>query len=239
MKKYVLFTLIAFGISALCFFTTAVLNGKDHVYAQEYLPVISEAVKNTDKKYEIYGGMMENLAKKYPDICGWVNVEDTKISYPLLLTTDNEYYVRKAYDGSYDKNGSITVDYRLKASLTENRNIILYGHNMASGNMFAYLKNPEKFINADVEIYSNGKLAIYKPYAAYIESGSGYIKTAFESQEELKNYVKTGKDKSIIDFGITSGEDPYLLTLVTCESSFGLGEKRIIVHAVLTEVYED
>ena len=239
MKKYVLFTLIAFCISALCFFSTALLNGKNHVNAQEYLPVIREAGKNTNKKYEIYGGMMENLANKYPDICGWINVEDTKISYPLLLTTDNEYYVRKAYDGSYDKNGSIIVDYRLKASLTENRNIILYGHNMASGNMFAYLTNPKKFINADIEIYSNGKLAIYKPYAAYIESGNGYIKTAFENEDELKKYAKDGKDKSIIDFGTAPGENPSLLTLVTCESSFGLGEKRIIVHAVLTEVYED
>ena len=49
----------------------------------------------------------------------------------------------------------------------------------------------------------------------------------------------TGKDKSIIDFGTVPGEDPHLLTLVTCESSFGLGDKRIIVHAVLTGAYED
>lgn len=229
------FTIVAFGISALCFFTAATLNGKDYAYAQDGIPVISKG----SKEYEIYGGMMENLAKKYPDICGWINVENTKISYPLLLTTDNEYYVRKAYDGSYDKNGSIIVDYRLKANLTENRNIILYGHNMASGNMFAYLKNPENFINADIEIYSNGKLAVYKPYAAYIESGSGYIKTAFETADELKNYVKTGMDKSVIDFGTVPGDDPFLLTLVTCESSFGLGEKRIIVHAVLTDICED
>ena len=239
MKKYVLFTLIAFCISALCFFSTALLNGKNHVNAQEYLPVIREAGKNTNKKYEIYGGMMENLANKYPDICGWINVEGTKISYPLLLTTDNEYYVRKAYDGSYDKNGSIIVDYRLEGDLTENRNIILYGHNMASGNMFAYLRNPAKFINADIEIYSNGKLAIYKPFAAYIEGGNDYIKTAFETTEALNNYVKSGKEKSIIDFGIVPGNDPYLLTLVTCESSFGLGDKRIVIHAVLTEVVSE
>lgn len=229
------FTIFAFGISALCFFTAAFLNGKDGVCSQDSIPVIS----NGSKKYEIYGGMMENLAKKYPDICGWINVENTKISYPLLLTTDNEYYVRKAYDGSYDKNGSIIVDYRLEGDLTENRNIILYGHNMASGNMFAYLRNPEKFINADIEVYSNGKLAVYKPYAAYIESGSGYIKTAFESADELKSYVKTGKDKSVIDFGTVPGEDPYILTLITCESNFGFGDKRIVFHAVLTELIEN
>lgn len=239
MKKYILIGLVGFGISAVCFGTSALINGNGDVYAEQYLPALSETGKDTGKRYDIYGGMMENLAEKYPDICGWINVADTKISYPLLLTTDNEYYLRKAYDGSYDKNGSIIVDYRLKSSLTENRNIILYGHNMASGNMFAYLKDPEKFINAEIEIYSNGRLAIYKPYAAYIESGNRYIKTAFETEEELKNYVKTGKDKSIIDFGTVPGEDPHLLTLVTCESSFGLGDKRIIVHAVLTGAYED
>lgn len=235
MKKYTLISLIGFTAAAVCFTTSAVLNRQGGTNEEEYQYTVN--INNTSgKSYEIYGGMMENLANKYPDICGWINVEKTKISYPLLLTTDNEYYVRKAYDGSYDKNGSIIVDYRLEGNLTENRNIILYGHNMASGNMFAYLRNPEKFINADIEIYSNGKLAIYKPFAAYIEGGNDYIKTAFETTEALNNYVKSGKEKSIIDFGTVPGNDPYLLTLVTCESSFGLGDKRIVIHAVLTEV---
>lgn len=238
MKKYTLISLIGFTAAAVCFTTSAVLNRQGGTNEEEYQYTVN--INNTSgKSYEIYGGMMENLANKYPDICGWINVEKTKISYPLLLTTDNEYYVRKAYDGSYDKNGSIIVDYRLEGDLTENRNIILYGHNMASGNMFAYLRNPAKFINADIEIYSNGKLAIYKPFAAYIEGGNDYIKTAFETTEALNNYVKSGKEKSIIDFGIVPGNDPYLLTLVTCESSFGLGDKRIVIHAVLTEVVSE
>ena len=238
MKKYTLISLIGFTAAAVCFTTSAVLNRQGGTNEEEYQYTVN--INNTSgKSYEIYGGMMENLANKYPDICGWINVEKTKISYPLLLTTDNEYYVRKAYDGSYDKNGSIIVDYRLEGDLTENRNIILYGHNMASGNMFAYLRNPAKFINADIEIYSNGKLAIYKPFAAYIEGGNDYIKTAFETTEALNNYVKSGKEKSIIDFGTVPGNDPYLLTLVTCESSFGLGDKRIVIHAVLTELVSE
>ena len=235
MKKYTLISLIGFTAAAVCFTTSAVLNRQGSTNAEEYQYTVN--INNTSgKSYEIYGGMMENLANKYPDICGWINVEKTKISYPLLLTTDNEYYVRKAYDGSYDKNGSIIVDYRLESDLTENRNIILYGHNMASGNMFAYLANPEKFINADIEIYSNGKLAIYKPYSAYIEGGNDFIKTAFNSEDELNEYVEKGKRKSMIDFGVTPGEAPYILTLITCESNFGLGDKRIVIHAVLTEM---
>lgn len=235
MKKYTLISLIGFTAAAICFTTTAVVNKRDSAKGEEYRYTVN--INNASgKSYDIYGGMMENLASKYSDICGWINVEKTKISYPLLLTTDNEYYVRKAYDGSYDKNGSIIVDYRLKSDLTENRNIILYGHNMASGNMFAYLANPERFINAEIEIYSNGKLAIYKPYSAYIEGGNEFIKTVFHSEDELNSYVETGKSKSMIDFGVTPGESPYLLTMITCESNFGLGDKRIVIHAVLTEM---
>lgn len=202
----------------------------------KYVYAVSEYTAETDNRYSVYGEFMEKLAEKHPDICGWINVEKTKLCYPLLITKDNEYYLRRAYDGSDDKNGSIIVDYRLNRALTENRNIILYGHNMASGNMFAYLSAPENFINAEIEIYSDGVLAIYKPFAAYIEGGSEFVKTAFDDEADIENYISTALSKSIIDFDTKPDGDEYILTLITCEDSFALNDKRIVIHAVREEM---
>ena len=201
-----------------------------YVYAEKYFQT------NSDSRYSVYGGLMENLAEKYPDICGWINVKNTKISYPLLISKDNEYYLRRAYDGSKDKNGSIIVDYRLNRALTDNQNIILYGHNMASGNMFAYLANPKNFTDAEIEIYSQGVLAVYKPFAAYIEGGNQFIKTAFADKKELESYINTALSKSIIQFKTVPDKEEYILTLITCEDNFGLNDKRIVIHAVRQEL---
>ena len=203
---------------------------------EKYLSFESNNNTNEVFAYSAYGDILENLIGKYPDIRGWINVEKTKISYPILQSTDNEYYVRRAYDGTKDKNGSIIADYRLDKSLSTNQNIVLYGHNLASGNMFSYLSNPERFINASIEIYSEGILAVYKPYAAYIADGNDFIKLEFKSEDILKEYINAGKNKSIIDFKINPENSTHLLTMVTCENSFMIGEKRIVIHAVRTDL---
>ncbi len=236
MKNHIAAAIICFMVGGLGFTTTIREKNKDIQSEEKYANAVSTYKTEADGRYQVYGGIMESLQQKYPDICGWINVPDTKISYPLLITTDNEYYVRRAYDGTKDKNGSIIVDYRLSSKLNENRNIILYGHNLASGNMFAYLSRPEKFINADIEIYSNGTLCIYKAYAAYIEGGSEFVKTSFADEPEIQKYVTEGMEKSIVGFSTVPGEYPYLLTLITCENTLGLGDKRIVIHAVRTEL---
>lgn len=235
MKKYVFAAILCFAVAATAYTALTVSYAKDRESETKYAYAVSEYTAEEKDKYSIYGGIMENLAEKYPDICGWINVENTNICYPLLISKDNEHYLRKAYDGSEDKNGSIIVDYRLNSTLTENKNIILYGHNMISGNMFAYIANPENIINAQIEIYSNGVLSVYRPFSAYIESGNEFVKTSFGTDEELKNYIDTALSKTILDFGITPAGNERLLTLITCEDSYGLNNKRVVIHALLTE----
>lgn len=238
MKKYII---------ACCFCFVIILGtalnylSADNKRSKEVNTTVNdncvENVRPTDRYMQIKANA-EKLSHHYKDVCGWINIENTNISYPLLLTTDNEYYIRRSYDGSYDKNGSIIVDYRLNKDLTENFNIILYGHNMASGNMFAYLSDPTSFTDAKIEIYSNNRLNIYRPYSAYIEGGNKFIKTKFKNAEEIKNYISESAAKSIVDFDMPNTEHPYILTLITCESSFALNDRRIVIHALRTDSFE-
>ena len=236
MFKRTTAAIICFVMGGIGFTGLIKEKNKEKISEEKYANAVSAYKTEADGRYSVYGGIMENLQEKYTDICGWINVADTKICYPLLLTTDNEYYVRRAYDGTMDKNGSVIVDYRSDRSLMSNRNIILYGHNMASGNMFAYLSKPERFINAEIEIYSDGVLGIYKPYAAYIEGGNEFVKLSFSNEAEIERYISDGIQKTIVDFDTVPQGTPYLLTLITCESNLGLGDKRIVIHAVRTEL---
>ncbi len=235
MKKYYLSAAICFGVSAVSAGMLVGTDIKDKASEEKYVYETGQYAAVADSRYGVYGGILESLQEKYGDICGWINVADTKISYPIVQSKDNEYYIRRAYDGTADKNGSIILDYRLSKGINENRNIILYGHNMASGNMFAYMKNPKKFTDADIEIYSDGILSVYKPFAAYVEGGSKYVVTSFENEEEIQSYAHNAVKKTVVNFGTDIPDTPYILTMVTCENNLGLGDKRIIIHAVRTE----
>ena len=73
------------------------------------------------------------------DAIGWIRVPDTVISYPIMQTTDNYYYVEHASNGAASHAGAIFADYRCNLDRTDNA--ILYGHNMGNGSMFHAIKN--------------------------------------------------------------------------------------------------
>lgn len=81
-----------------------------------------------------------SLNSAYPDALGWLYIPNTAISYPIMQSGDNDYYLSHAYDGSYLKAGSVFLDYRCENRFMNPINI-LYAHNMKNGTMFAGLLN--------------------------------------------------------------------------------------------------
>lgn len=72
------------------------------------------------------------------DIIGWIFIEDTDISYPLLCGRDNKQYLFQSYEKKYLTAGSIYIDYRCSRDFTDSRTVV-YGHNMHNGSMFGKL----------------------------------------------------------------------------------------------------
>ena len=54
----------------------------------------------------------DQLRQKNADAVGWLYLPDTTINYPVLQHGDNDYYLNRQIDGSYNRNGSIFMDYR-------------------------------------------------------------------------------------------------------------------------------
>ena len=78
------------------------------------------------------------LKQENEDIVGWIYCEGTPISYPVVQSGDNQYYLHRLINGEYNIAGSIFMDYRNNAELEDN-NTIIYGHNMKNNTMFGYL----------------------------------------------------------------------------------------------------
>ncbi len=79
------------------------------------------------------------LYTQYPDLVGWIHIDDTQIDLPVMQTADNDYYLHRNIDGAEDVNGTLFLDCRADYK-KPSTNLIIYGHNMKSGAMFGGLK---------------------------------------------------------------------------------------------------
>ena len=88
------------------------------------------------------------LIAENADCTGWLSVDGTNISYPVMHTpSDPQKYLRRNFYGKYSQSGVPFLDGRCDL---QSSNLIIYGHNMRNGTMFSDLKKyvDREFLNA-------------------------------------------------------------------------------------------
>lgn len=75
------------------------------------------------------------LQKINPDVCAWVEVDNTNISYPVCQGEKDFMYLDTDVYGKYSPAGSIFITAASDRNFTDSYTI-LYGHNMQEGVMF-------------------------------------------------------------------------------------------------------
>ena len=50
------------------------------------------------------------LMEQYPDCIGYISIEGTKVSYPIMQNEDNEYYLHRDMEGKKSVGGCIYMD---------------------------------------------------------------------------------------------------------------------------------
>lgn len=91
---------------------------------------------------------IQALIAENADCVGWLSVDGTNISYPVMHTpSDPQKYLRRNFYGKYSQSGVPFLDGRCDLQST---NLIIYGHNMKNGTMFSDLKRyaDRDFLNA-------------------------------------------------------------------------------------------
>ena len=78
------------------------------------------------------------FSKINPDYIGWITVDRTSIDYPVVQGSDNVKYIDTTFSGETNPAGTIFMDYRNKDGF-DSPLVIIYGHNMQDGTMFAEL----------------------------------------------------------------------------------------------------
>ena len=82
----------------------------------------------------------QKFKEKNPDTVAYIEIKNTNINYIVVKGNDNDYYLNHNFFREENKAGWVFSDYRNKFDGTD-KNIIIYGHNMKNGSMFASLKN--------------------------------------------------------------------------------------------------
>ena len=212
----------------------------DVAYAFENLEddfVVAEEEASQDEPTTVYNTIYEESFDKLlainSDTKAWLKVNNTNINYPVVQTTDNDFYLNHDFTRSNNSNGWIFIDYR--NNLDElNRNTIIYGHNIINDLMFSTLRytlnsswynNPD---NLDITFNTPSKQLKARIFSVYvIEDTNDYLYVNF-GDEDYTNFINTIKARSIHDFGVDFGLDDKMITLSTCNGS---GDKRLVVHA--------
>lgn len=180
---------------------------------------------------------LNTLQQQYEDVVGWISIEGMKVDYPILQTDNNEFYLRHNYKGTESRAGSIFLDYRNDANLTD-RHSIIYGHVLRNGSMFGQLANYAEVEFAQrhqfIEIELAGKKINLQVFAAYeTTTDFYYIETDF-TDTSFADFIDTIQDKSQIDLQVNVTEQDQLITLSTCTTSVSDAE-RFVVHAKVIE----
>lgn len=92
-----------------------------------------------DSLVEVDAGILA-LHEENPDCIGWLTIDGTRIDYPVMYRPgDKNYYLHRDFNGEYSANGCLFLAEECVPG--DSDNLIIYGHHMNSGKMFADLEN--------------------------------------------------------------------------------------------------
>lgn len=203
---------------------------KDEKYADILKNVQPVVTKNYEEEVVIPDILDEYLAlyNKNKSLIGWIKIADTIIDYPVMQTTDNEYYLKHNFNQQNDSNGCIFMDYNCDVILG-NDNWILYGHHMKSGKMFAILQSyakqdyyeKHKIVQFDT-IYEKGTYEVMYAFRSHIYNSDEVAFKYYQfidasSKEEFDSNMEEMEALNLINTGVTAQYGDRLLTLSTCD----------------------
>lgn len=194
----------------------------------------TEGLEEEAEWYERIGVNLSGLKKENDDVIGWIYLEGTDISYPVLYSGDNEYYLRRSMDKQYATAGSIFVEGLNQPDFEDNRTII-YGHNMSNETMFGKLKY---LIDADfyqdhsfLQIFVDNKVYRYQIFSCFIvdQYALEFYQIPYADTEEYQAFIDTLKSMSCINTGVRATSENKMITLSTCSNG---SENRLLVNAI-------
>lgn len=213
---------------------------------QIYEEVDTEQEENTKPNKEedivsVNPGLLE-LHQQNPDCIGWITIEGTAIDYPVMYYPEEKnFYLRKNFEKEYDVSGTPYLAEICDPESSDN--LIIYGHHMNSGAMFADLekyKSENFYIEHPVvkfsTLHGDEEYQIIAAFTTPVYTENDFTFYSFADAEnpmEYYEFVERCRKKSIYDTGYTAEYGNKLITLCTCEYSQKNGRMVVVGKLIL------
>ena len=204
--------------------------------AEEGLPVQqSESAVGEQAMVDLSAYLAQN-----PDFVAWLRIPGTNVDYPVVQTDNPDYYLNHTFSGKSSVVGTLfslaDADYAAPG-----RNIAIYGHHLRSSGekMFTSLmryKDADFYAGHETvlldTLYESGSYRIFA--VLNFHSGEWDASQAdFESDAAFLEFIRYARRNALYDTGVTVGAEDSILTLITCDRSYGGKAGRLAVVAVL------
>ena len=250
------FALIAAAYVALFFWTGAQRKQASRQTAMEYVTPVTLPTVPTPKETEATQTTeapettaetepprfpsvdFAGLREKNPDVVAWIQIPALEgLNYPVVVGTDNAYYVNHNWEKTESEEGAIFLDFRNRSDFSQPHNI-LYGHCMKDGTMFQPLGQWEKesFLRESdrtVLLYLPDEVRVYEIIGSERVNAldSRVYKTDYTAGEEWAEAMGETLKHLWYESDVVCDGDSELLTLSTCMG----GDQRLTVHAICVE----
>lgn len=233
------------GLTSIAFLLMYAAQSKQQAHLYSNLA----AVREQDTQQEILSQSSvqptsRNLYLENSDMVGWIQIEGTSIDYPVMQTpTDPNYYLKHDFEKNHTDYGCPFMQADCDA-LAPSDNLIIYGHNMKDGSMFADLARyrSKDFWQAHKTVWfdtARGSCA-YEIFAVIHTTVQADAADAFpfyrfvnaEAPEDFAAYVTACKARALYDTGIFAEYGDRLLTLSTCDNITDDGRLLVIAKRI-------
>ncbi len=223
--------------------------------SQTYSSASSAAASAPSRASSAGDAILPQFAKlraENPELRGWIGIPKTGISLPVVQATDNSKYLTTDFSGKSSRDGTPFLDFR-DTILPDSQNLIVYGHNMQDGQMFAGLEKYVNFSGNDyVGFYNSSPLiefdtlyerSQWKIFAVFVtmsdSSAKGalyYLDTSFPTPAAFDSFISAVRQRSFVNTQVDVRPSDTLLTLSTCNYDYfpnlnGRDSTRLVVMA--------
>ena len=192
--------------------------------------------QQTELAHEKYGALFE----QNQDFIGWISIDGTNINYPVMQTPDNpDYYLKHSFEKIWSDYGVPYIDEACIMGISNN--VVIYGHHMNDGSMFAELCNytDEDFWREHSTIHfdtlsSFGEYEIVAVFKFNTNKETfKYNEWANMNEAEFSEYMEEVHARQLYDTGIDAEYGDQLLTLSTCEYTYKNGRLVVVAKKVV------
>ena len=227
------------GIIVTPMATTTVTNVEESVLldGEESLP---DETPEPTLSPVIHSGLLA-LNEKNPDCVAWITIEGTVIDYPVMYRpSQKNYYLHRDFNGNHASVGALFIAENCDPD--DSDNVIIYGHHMSSGKMFAALNKYKK-----QSFYEDHRRIVYETlhgseayeivfaFTTPVYTGHDFAYYAFSkvnSAQEYDAYISACRERTLYDTGVTAQYGDKLLTLSTCEYSQKNGRMVVVARKI-------